>query len=242
MASVPWAMALNWLYDRMEAKAFSIEKPLELAARWHPEPSDTDAVAQEAKDMEGGWLSHYQGVRKGLARLALSKDSKLLTTLLASDDPAFRSAAYSDGAITPEQLSAAYERDGELVFNQAMHNHKIWRSSAGRDALKAVAWSVVDNDKHSDLMAANIFNGIRSDLAKKHPDWFKDEEDFRPEMEASDEPATKADLQALSEMLAQPSTGQAMEQLRQSLNKLNSRLGWVWWFALGALVASIWRN
>jgi hypothetical protein len=43
-------------------------------------------------------------------------------------------------------------------------------------------------------------------------------------MEASDEPATKADVQALSEMLGM----------------LNTRLGWVWWFSLGALATSLW--
>lgn len=240
--TVRWAGSLSYLYDRMEPGAFSIAKPLELAARWHVDPSDAEAVAGEAKDIERGWLSHYQGVRKGLARLALAKDSKLFASLLASDDPALRSAAYSDGFLSPEQVSAAYERDGELFFNQAMHNHKIWRFQQGRDALKTVAWSVAHSDQGSDLTAANIFNAIRSDLAKKHPDWFKDEEDFRPEIEASDEPATKADLQALSEMLAQPAFGQAVEQLRQSLSALNNRLGWVWWFSLGALAASALRH
>lgn len=237
-----WAAGLSYLYDRMETDAFSIGKPLELAARWHVDPSDAEAVASEAKDNDRGWLSHCQGVRKGLARLALKKDSKLLPTLLASEDPALRSAAYSDGILTPEQISAAYDRDGELVFNQAMHNLKIWRFKPGRDALSAVAWSIVHNDKHSDLMAANIFNSIRSDLAKKHPDWFKDEEDFRPEIEAGDGPATKADVHALSEMVGQSTSGPAIEQLRQTLNALNSRLGWVWWFSLGALATSIWRH
>lgn len=110
-----WAAALNCLYDRLEADAFSIEMPLALVGRWRPDPSDADAIAKEFNDAKGGWLSNYQGVRKGLARLALSKDSTLLATLLDSEDTALRSAAYSDGAIRPEQLSAAYARDGELV-------------------------------------------------------------------------------------------------------------------------------
>jgi hypothetical protein len=239
--SVRWSMALCWLYDRMQTDAFSIQNPLELVARWHPDPTDADSVAREAKDIESGHLSSYPGVRKGLARLALSKDSKLLPTLLASDDPALRSAAYADGSITPEQLSAAYERDGELVFNQAMYNHKIWRTAKGRCALKAVAWAVVDADKRSDLLAANIFNSIRDDLAKKHPDWFKDEEDFQPEMDASGEPATKADISVLAERLGQSVAAQTLEQVKQTLKTVNRRLGWVWWFSLGALVASI-RN
>lgn len=192
--SVRWSRALCWLYDSMLTDAFSIKNPLELVARWHPDPADADSVAREAKDIESGHLSSYSGVRKGLARLALSKDSKLLPTLLASDDPALRSAVYAHGSITPEQLSAAYERDGELVFNQAMHNHTIWRTAKGRDALKAVAWAVVMADKHSDLQAVNIFNSIRDDLAKKHSDWFKDEEeDFQPKLNARE--ATKAEAE-----------------------------------------------
>src|ERR1700756_2871849 len=80
--TVRWAAALNYLFDRLETSAFSIETPLELAARWRTDPSDADAIAKESKDVEGGWLSSYQGVRKGLARLALSKDSNLLPSLL----------------------------------------------------------------------------------------------------------------------------------------------------------------
>lgn len=232
-----WSTVLGWLYDRMQTDAFSIDKPLEVAARWHPEPGNVELIEKEAEDLERGWLPSYQRVRKGLARLALHKDSKLMAGLLASDDPAFRSAAYADGNLSSEQISAAYEKDGELVFNQAMHNHKIWRTAQGRAALKAVAWLIVDNDKHSDLLAANIYNGIWEDLAKKHSDWFKDEEDFAPE--PCDEPVTKADIGALADRLTQPGSGQAIEQLKQSLQSLNSRVGWVWWFSLGALVASI---
>ena len=175
--TVRWGAALSYLYERMETDAFPIMMPLEVAARWQIDPSDADAIAEESKDVVGGWLSNHQGVRKGLARLALCKDSKLLPSLLASDDPALRAAVYSDGEISPEQLSAAYERDGELVFNQAMHNHKIWRHQAGREALRSIAWAVVNADKHSDLLAANIFNKIQTDLSKKHPGWFKDEDD-----------------------------------------------------------------
>ena len=232
-----WSRALCWLYDHLQTDAFSIDKPLELAARWHPDPDNVELIEREAKELERGWLRSYQGVRKGLARLALHNDSKLLDSLLVSDDPAFRSAAYADGNLSPEQLSAAYDKDGELVFNQAMHNHKIWRTAQGRAALKAVAWLVVNNHKHSNLLAINIYNGIREDLAKKHAAWFKDEEDFAPE--PCDEPATKADIGALADRLTQPGSGQAIEQFKQSLQSLNSRVGWVWWFSLGALVASI---
>lgn len=86
-----WSRALCLLYDRMQTDAVSIDKPLELAARWHPDPGNVELIEKEAKELERGWLPSYQGVRKGLARLALHNDSKLLASLLASDDPAFRS-------------------------------------------------------------------------------------------------------------------------------------------------------
>jgi hypothetical protein len=62
-----WSRALCWLYDRMQTDAVSINKPLELAARWHPDPGNVELIEKEAKELERGWLSNYQGVRKGLA-------------------------------------------------------------------------------------------------------------------------------------------------------------------------------
>lgn len=233
-----WARPLGWLYDSLSTSSFSVKEPLEIAARWVPDPSDEDFLKEEAKQLERGWLVDFQLVRKGLARLALRKNSKLLEDLLASQDPAFRSAAYSEAALKPEQILKAYEKDGELLFNQAIHNLKIWRTPQSRDALREVAWAVVNNDKLSDLSAANIYNGIRDDMAKKHPEWFAGEEDIEPP-EPSDEPATKADLRALAEMLINPSSGQSLAQLKQALQVLHSRVGWIWWFSLGALAASL---
>ena len=238
-ANERWSMALRWLYDLMETDAFSIDQPLDLVARWVPDPANAELAEQEAKEVSRGWLSNFQGVRKGLGRLALSKNPKLLGDLLASDDAALRSAAYADGALSPEQLAVAYDKDGEIVFNQAMHNRNIWRVPAARTALRKVAWAVVKNDKHSDLSAANIFNSIREEMLKKHPEWFVEDGGFT--LEPSDQPATKADLQALLDRLAEPSSGQTIEQLKQSLQAINSRVGWVIWFSLGALVAGIWR-
>lgn len=175
-----WAAALHYLYDRLATEGYSVGTPLEFSARWHTDPSDTEAVSDESKMVELGCLSHYQEVRRGLARLALSQDPDLFPVLMASEDLAFRSAAYSDGAISPEQLSAAYERDGELAFNLVKHNHKIWRSQPGRDALKAIAWSITENDTLSNLGTVQVFYMIRKNLMKEHPDWFKDDEDLQP--------------------------------------------------------------
>ncbi|MCW8169754.1 hypothetical protein D8B22_11705 [Verminephrobacter aporrectodeae subsp. tuberculatae] len=236
-----WALALRCLYnDCMQMEAFSIEKPLDLVARWHSDPADAELMAWESEGLAGGWLSHYQGVRKGLARLALAKDYKLLAELLASEDLALRCAAYSDGDLSPSQLSAAYDKDGEFAFDGAVRNHKLWRTAPRRDALEEVAWAMADNDKHkhSDLPPATfIFNRIKEDHQKNHPAWFKDEEDS--EDDPGDKPATKADVQALAERMATPESDQGMEQFKQTLATLSNHVGWVWWFSLGALIASL---
>jgi hypothetical protein len=219
-----WASALLWLFDCMPAKASSIKNPLAVGARWYPDASDAKFAQREAEDLERGYLSDYQGVRKGLARLALSRNSKLLDKLLASNDPAFRSAAYAEGKLTSEQLSEAYDKDGELLFNEALPNCWIWRKAAGREALREIAWAVARHDKNSDLMAPNSYNRLCENMAKKHPDWFKDEEDEQAVSDENKEPVTKADLRAV------------VEGVDRSFRKLSTRVLWVWWFSVGALL------
>jgi hypothetical protein len=166
-----WAWALSYLYDRLETYAFSIKEPLGLVCRWRPEPSNSKLVEEEAKENMRGNLSDYQGVRKGLAKLALSQNSNLLPRLLASDDPGLRAAAYADGHLAPEQLLAAYEREGKLVFDQAVRNRNLWlwRTAAGREALGKVAQGADSEDWYWPL-----YKNIWAIIAKEHPDWFKD--------------------------------------------------------------------
>lgn len=235
-----WAFSLGWLFEQLETDAFSITDPLALAARWHVAPDDTEANERQAKDHAIGYLGNMERVRKGLARLAVSKDHKLLAKLLSSDDVAFRAAAYSAGSLSAEQLLAGYERDGELALTEAIRNMHLWRTQATRQALHDVAWGVVNNDKHADLMAANQYNWMEKDVRKKHPTWFVDEEKGdEPSYDSFDAetPATKADLAAISGHMERQSQG--LDAIGQALRGLLSRTGWVWWFSLGALVASL---
>ncbi len=235
-----WAYSLGWLFEQLETDAFSITEPLAIAARWHIAPDNTEAKERQEKDHAIGYLSDMERVRKGLARLALRKDRKLLARLLASDDVAFRAAAYSAGPISAEQLRAGYDKDGELVLTEAIRNMHLWRTQATRQALHDVAWTVVKNDKYADLMAANQYNWMEKDVRKKHPAWFANEEkDEEPNNDSFDAqtPATKADLAAISGHMDRQSKG--MNDIGQSLRGLMSRTGWVWWFSLGALVASL---
>jgi hypothetical protein len=166
-----WAWALSYLYDRLETYAFSIKEPLGLVNRWRPEPSTSKLVEEEAKENTRGNLSDYQGVRKGLAKLALSKNPHLLPRLLASDDPGLRAAAYADGRLAPEQLLVAYEREGKLVFDQTVRNRNLWlwRTAAGREALGKVAQGADSEDWYWPL-----YQNTWAIIAREHPDWFKD--------------------------------------------------------------------
>jgi hypothetical protein len=166
-----WARALSYLYDRLETYAFSIKEPLGLVKRWWPDPSNSKLVEEEAKRNARGSLSDYQSVRKGLAKLALRGNSNLLSRLLASDDPGLRSAAYAVGRLTPEQLLAVHERDGKLVFDQAIRNRNLWlwRTAAGREALGKVARGAGSEDWYWPL-----YKNTWASTAKEHPDWFRD--------------------------------------------------------------------
>ena len=83
------------------------------------------------------------------------------------------------------------------MFNEALHNLCLWRAADTRAALREIAWAVVGNDKHSDLLAANVYNAISKDMGRTHPDWFTEDEDPEPTINAREAPATKADIAAV---------------------------------------------
>ena len=233
-----WAFSLGCLYDQLQTDAFSIKDPLKLAERWHIDPADKKASARQAEDHEIGHLGNMEQVRKGLARLALSKSGKLLAYLLASDDLALRAAAYAAGNLNAEQLRAGSKKDGELFLTEALRNTSLWRSQGARQALHDISWDVVNNHRHSDLMAANEYNSMEKDMRMKHPTWFADEEGGQSGDDDDDQsPATKADISSLAGHLDLQAQG--TEAVVQALRSLMSRTGWIWWFSLGALVASL---
>lgn len=237
----PWAASLRWLYERLQPDAFTIKDPLALAARWHVDPDDVEGNARQAKDHALGYLSNKEGVRKGLARLALlSSSGNLLTELLASDDVAFRAAAYAAGSLTADEVRAGYEKDKVLTFNEAISNLALWRSRPTRQALHDIAWDVVSNDKHSDLLAANRFKSMEKNMRETHPAWFADEEE-REESgydEIDDQaPATKADISVITGHMERQLRG--LDAIGQSVQSLMNRAGWILWFSLGAFVASL---
>ncbi len=238
-----WAGVLGWLYMQLEPEAFSIKDPMALTQRWESKAAQGDGQMDESA-VSTGSQSSRQRVRMGLAKLALTKEYSLLPKLLASNDPGLRCAAYGTGRLMPDDLQAAYDMDGELAFDNALPNPWYWRQNSTRTKLKEIAWAVVSSDKHSDLQAANQYEYMYKEMRKAHPEWFEDEDEDAATKHPANLPATRADLESLSTQLGQPSSRQTqlLEQIQNELASANSRMGWIWWFSLGALAASLWRN
>lgn len=231
-ATVPntraWAFALGWLFDVLLPIGHNIDDPLTSAARWTPDDDE---------GIKHGALSPFQNVRKGLARLALAKNAKRTDEFLASDDPALRAVVYASRSLNTDQIATAVERDGAMGFDEMVRNTQLWRGQEQRDALRAASWTVINADPHSDLLPHNLFTGMWERMEREHPSWFGDVTPNDPD--DLDLPATRADVHRVLETLAGSDTGLGLQQVGAAIQALNKRLGWVWWFSLGALLTTV---
>jgi hypothetical protein len=254
-----WANALGPLYEVILPVTSTISDPLALADRWREAPSTVTSEQGHQAD----YLGQKERVRKGLARLALSKNRDLLPELLSSADIAFRASAYAFGDLNAAEIRAAYERDGPLACYEAIENTDLWRRRPTRWALHEISWGVTRNDKHSNFAAVNRFNWIMEDTRKRNPDWFADEEES--EIAQHDDVETQAlatkeqldlisnkinqKLEKLSELVdIMKQNSQIIEQysqiiktIDQATQSLMSYARWVFILSLGALLASLWR-
>ena len=238
-----WAYVLDLLLSSTNPSTFSLKQPLETANRWQLANGGVRAAEKESSSNKLGYLGSFQSVRMHLGRLAIQKGAEATKMLLESDDIAQRCAAYRAAKLSKEQIKAAYERDSLFAVHYALDNDELWRREETREALHDIAWKAVQDDKNSDLLEANVFNGRRDYMIAKHPAWFTDEE--RPE--AVSEPATRADIEEGIEWVAQahailPSMSLAINGLSKKVEGVSTRLGWVFWFSLGALVAVLARQ
>lgn len=220
--TIQWAHALCWLYANLLRKGSYMMKPLEVAERWRPDPANVALVAKDRENTTDGFLSPFEMVRTGLARLAGETDHKLLGDLLTHEDRAFRAAAYIDYPINQGNIDAAYERDGELVFQSAIGNEHLWRNVEGREMLRSLSWTVCNADKSSHLDAPNQFRSTEQQMEKLHPEWFRDEPKQAEEVESyeDDLPGTKRDLVELGSWLSRVREGGLIDTI-------GKHVGWI---------------
>ena len=159
-----WASVLGWLYEKLEVEAPSIKKPLSLAARWKADAKDKLSLELEKELNADGNLSHRQRVRKGLGRLALKQNGKLLVKLLGDKDIALRCAVYSSAPMTAVQLKAAFKRDGVLVFDEGVTNTYLWKSDKARTALWDIAVKCDQKDTSNSSARREMFSSTKRQM------------------------------------------------------------------------------
>jgi hypothetical protein len=283
--TVQWANVLTEFFNRICPDG-ALKEPLAIANRWVPDPTDEKELQEQDETRARGYLSPWEGVRKGLGRLELGLFHRPDKPLV-SDDRAIRATAYAHARMSATQLTEAAARDGSLVVHEALDNEWIWRSSAGREALHDLAWA----EKDDDLISVNWYNRLLDRYQKTRPEWFKDEEETErgPKCVAIDDESIgrilnevakssesradvvvsivktelkslesrlhhdrdkidlprmlKAELQELEGGLRQDRREAIINEVKVlgALKEIKSRVGWVGWFALGALAASLVR-
>lgn len=177
-ATPEWAAHLCWLYGKLPASAASLKNPLQLAARWVPDPADAKRIEAESDDLRRGYLGVFARTRKGLARLsvAAAHSADARRALSAHDDAAVRAAYYFEGDMSLEEMKQADERDPMLSFEEMMWNPLVWRTKERRDQLHAMAWDS-KRDPKSYMDPQNMFNARRDAYREQYPEWFKDDDE-----------------------------------------------------------------
>lgn len=101
----------------------------------------------------------------------------------------------------------------------------------------AVSQTVVDTDVENAATTTDVerLNEVMGEVTNLM-------ESIRVENECKllpDRPATKQDVELLRDAVAQINVVPVIAQLFEHLQQMNRRIGWIWWFSLGALVSVV---
>jgi hypothetical protein len=167
-----WATVLSMLYLRLRP-AVTVKNPLQMAARWIPDPDDSDQVAAEREGIQAGTLGPFARVRQCIARLAVNAAYVLedRQKLASHEDAAVRAALYFTGNLSLEEMRAGFERDSMLALSEMLKNPLLWRTRAKRSALRKMARdSRFDPGNH---LPQILYESARERDRESHPKWFK---------------------------------------------------------------------
>ncbi|MFZ6761024.1 hypothetical protein ACO0K9_27805 [Undibacterium sp. Ji50W] len=240
-ATKGWAVILGNLLSKTRCEPFHAGDPLLIAERWRPAIDDAAGQTEEDELAKNGYAWGYTLVRKSLAHLAAKTKPDLRKELLKHRDPAIRDAIYTFYDMTSDEVLAAYYIDKNLAVNSCQQNDYVWRRPDSRKALHDISWKACGELNNNYLDSANAYNFWEAEKRKSHPDWFKDEEENSEVVVIT--PVTKADIETLVEAVGSNEhlirEGILLAtQTGKTVSTILTQLGWVWWFSLGALVAS----
>jgi hypothetical protein len=168
-----WAYALSELYSFLTPDTIFNFDPLQVSERWHVQDTDKSELEGQRQDNENGYLSPYQGVRCGLARLA-SRKLGSAGEILTNEDVAIRCGGYSALSLSVAAMEAAFATDGNLACNYLIQNEKVWRYEGLRSALEEICRRASEDEDYIVLQTAN-FNREEIRLRELHPNWFGDD-------------------------------------------------------------------
>ena len=247
-----WADSLCGLLTVLPFEFHGLDDPLTVAERWRPAADDRVGLDEENKIAKYGLAGGYAVVRRSLACLSPKKKQETRESLLESKDAAYRDAVYTYFEMTADQILAAYAIDKKLAVNSCQQNLRIWRNPESRKALQDISWKACRELDNNYMDSANDYNYFEAENKKLYPAWFKeedveDEDEGEVEIDESTLPATRAEIETLNERLSgiEDQIRESMTisaQMSQLAVTIKAQLRWVWWFALGALVASLWHR
>lgn len=165
-----WAYALSELYSYLELQANSNFDPLEVAERWRVPKTDTSELEGEERDNEYGYLSTYQRVRHGLARLA-SRRRGNARIILNNNDVAIRCGGYSTLRLSAQEIKSAFTLDGKLACHHLIENEHVWKNEKLRSAVEDICRTASKDDDYI-VSPTSDFNREEIRLREVHPEWF----------------------------------------------------------------------
>ena len=151
--SKDWAACLGYLLSEIVHTESSMKDSLIVAKRWFP---------NETSDF------YMHQVRQSLAERALLQQYDLLPSLLASDDPALRCAAYTVSDLKSKQIKKIGDEDEEFAW-YCLYNENLYRNRSTRRELETIS-------NHNEY-GPGLFLMKCKKISEKHPDWFRDEDE-----------------------------------------------------------------
>lgn len=173
--TTPWAAVLSQLYLALTPDTFSDFDPLDLAKRWRTPGSDEGNLTDEKTDNQSGYLSIFQEVRCGLARLKASnrwKEGFVREELLEHEDLAIRCGAYIGIDLTTDEVRRAVERDGLSACRKLLANDSVWKKEEIRSIVEEACGS--QKIDYYLLSLSHAFSLREAEMREKYPRWFEE--------------------------------------------------------------------